>query len=490
MSNLPRWCIRVFAVGLCILFTKASPAGDRDWQRLSDGTLAIYTQGEQPEAGILLRSFNELRNALSQGSIFKVNQTAPLKVIAFASETQFNPYRLKAGSCAFFQQTQRHEYVVLQDLAPLHREVAAHEFTHFVLAHAGVQLPLWLNEGLADFYSSFAVADQQVIFGRSVSGRLPILRHNAWLPIASLFEISADSSYYSEPGRMALFYSESWALTHMLVVSPEYAPHFADFIHRLNAGQSSVSSAREAFGKDPDQIQQDLKRYLDCQHLPLLKVAISPLAANQLASMSKIANDEMIINLSDLAPSNLQAQASLEKTLAHAATQTPDHPEAEESLGYLALRQGKTSDARKHFEAAIGRHSSDAKVYFYLAHLNHEAGMPSSVVIPLLRQAISLQPQFSDARLELALISTADGDFQTALTALKNLEASLPQNAYAAAYTEAYCYFHLDKFAEASAAVRHAQPLAANDRDRAELAELSSFIEEQTSEIAFAKTRP
>jgi len=186
---------------------------DAGWIRVSDGNISVYTQGDPAQAVPLIATFSQLRSALAQTGVFHVDESATLKVIAFHYEKEFNQYRLNLGACAFFQQTRRGEYVVLQDLEPSHRNVSAHEFTHFLLAHVGVTLPLWLNEGLADFYSTFEIAQDisgdKVTFGRPVVGRQAILRSYPWLPLDNLFRISTSSSYYSEPEQMALFYSES-----------------------------------------------------------------------------------------------------------------------------------------------------------------------------------------------------------------------------------------------------------------------------------------
>ena len=313
-------------------------------------------------------------------------------------------------------------------------------------------------------------------FGRSVSGRLPILRSETWLPLESLFQISTSSSYYSDPSKMALFYSESWALAHMLLVSPEYSPHFADFVQALNKDHNSAESFKLVYDKTPAQVQEDLREYLDRQHLPVIEIQLTKPFLSAITSQSVVTSAEMDLTLSDLTPNNLQTQAALENRLSNASA------EAEESLGYLALRQGKNADARVHFQKAVDRHSSDATAYFYLAHLNHEAGAPSGQVLPLLDQALALKPDLGDARLELALVATSEGNFEQALVALQKLDSLRPENAYTAVYTEAYCYAQLEKFEEATATARRALSLITKERDRAEVAELMNYIQQRKSQ--------
>ncbi len=460
--------------GLVTILLSAS-CSDAQWVRVSDGKISVYTQEDPTQAVPLISGFSNLRSALAQTSIFHVDETVPLKVIAFHSDKEFNQYRLNSGSCAFFQQTRRGEYVVL-DMSAGHQEISSHEFTHFVIAHSGVTLPLWMNEGVADFYSTFHISGDRVTFGRAVSGRLTILRSETWLPLESLFQISTSSSYYSDPTRMALFYSESWALTHMLLVSPEYGPRFGDFVQALNKGHDSAESFKMVYNKTPAQVQEDLHGYLDQQHLPVMEMQLAKPLVIAATFQQAVSSAEMDLTLADLTANNAQTQAELESRLSNASA------EAEESLGYMALRQGKDADARNHFQKAVDRHSSDATAYFYLAHLKHEAGAPSGEVIPLLNQALTLKPDLGDARLELALLAASDGNFEQALDALHKVGSLRPENAYTAIYTEAYCDAQLEKFDEAKAAAQRALSLTTKERDRAEVAELLSHIQQQESQ--------
>ncbi len=461
------------------LFIAPGNASAANWTRVGDGTILVYTPQPTEQANSLLKRLSDLRMVMAQTKLFQVNDGFHLNVIVFNSETEFNHYRLNAASCAFFAQTRRGEYVVLQDLAPGHVEVSAHEFTHFLLAHADVTLPLWMNEGLADFYSSYQISDGRIILGESVTGRLSILRNYSWLPLENLFQISTTSNYYSDPARMALFYSESWALVHMLVISPEYGPHFREFVDALNSGRSSAESLRLVYNKSQEQIFADLRSYVDRQHLPVLDVALNASHTATAQSAATVSEAEMEVMLADLLSNNSQNDPAVKSRLAAASSQLPDNAAAEESLAFIALRQGNMSEARTHLQLAADRHSNDANIYFYLAHLKREADAPSQEVMPLLEQALALKPDLGDALLELALQAVADGNYARALDALHKLTVPRPQNAFAAAYTEAYCYAHIEQFDQARKTVQRASSIANNERDRTQASELLDFITQE-----------
>lgn len=458
----------------------AQAAKENNWVRLQRGSFDVYSQGNPGQAEPLVESFAQLRNALIQASPFGVAANIRLKIIAFRSESEYAQYRLNAGSAAYYQQTHRGDYIVLPDLDSKHRDIAFHEFTHFVIAHSGFTLPLWLNEGLAEFYSTFRISNETVSFGYPVSGRLSILRSRKWLPLKELFEVSTNSPYYSDYESMKLFYSESWALAHMLTADQIYCDRFAYFLRSVSEGHSSREAIQLTYNKTLPQVEEDLRAYVNGARLPIVESHIKPIEIEVThLEASPISDSEMDLNLADLALTNPNIRASVEDRLSAAASQLPGNSEPEEALGYLALRKGNLQEARTHFRKAADRDSSDANVLFYLAHLDHAAGEAPAQVIPLLERSLAINPDLSDARLELALVQAEGGEYENALAALQKLGSPRPENAYAAAYTEAYCYAYTDKMAEARKAAQRAQSLAANDRDRAEVAALFEQINQQ-----------
>lgn len=454
------------------------------WTRLQQGTFDVYSQTDPAQAEPLVQSFIQLGSALEQVSPFRPSAHIRLKIIAFRSETEYSRYRLNAGSAAYYQQTHRGDYIVLPDLDARHRIVALHEFTHFLVAHSGYTLPLWLNEGLADFYSTFRVTDDTLTLGHPVPGRLAILHARTWLPLNKLFEVSTTSPYYSESESMKLFYSESWALAHMLCASPAYSGRFTLFLQMLSDGHDPAQAIQFIYNKTLTQVEEDLRSYANSSHLPLVSLRITPAEIARDASQpSPISNSEMDLNLADLALTDPNTRATVEDRLAAAASRSPRSSGPEEALGYLALRKGNLAEARNHFRTAADRNSSDANVLFYLAHLDHAAGAPPEQVIALLQRSLALNPDLTDARLELGLLEAEAGDYEAALAALQTVHSPRPENAYAAAYTEAYCYAYTDRLPEARNAAQYAQSLAASEQDRAEVAQLSEYISQQNQTV-------
>src|SRR5208282_2639282 len=65
--------------------------------------------------------------------------------------------------------------------------VVYHEYTHLLLAQTAEWLPLWLNEGLAEFYQNTEIHEKDVALGQPSPENLQLLRANRPLPLATLF---------------------------------------------------------------------------------------------------------------------------------------------------------------------------------------------------------------------------------------------------------------------------------------------------------------
>lgn len=96
-----------------------------------------------------------------------------------------------------------------------------HEYYHSITVPAFPDLPVWLAEGLAEFYGRTDIGDDYGT-GRLDSDLLPVLRGTKLIPMEVLFRVDHSSPYYNESNKMSIFYAESWLLTHYLMIgSPE-----------------------------------------------------------------------------------------------------------------------------------------------------------------------------------------------------------------------------------------------------------------------------
>jgi hypothetical protein len=65
-----------------------------------------------------------------------------------------------------------------------------------------------------------------------------------------LFHVDGCSPYYNEQNKTTIFYEQSWALTHYLMIGDDHAHRqsFINFLQALNEGTSTDEAAAKAFG--------------------------------------------------------------------------------------------------------------------------------------------------------------------------------------------------------------------------------------------------
>ena len=92
----------------------------------------------------------------------------------------------------------------MQDISQEHYQAAVHEYTHLVVEHADLKLPIWLNEGFGGCLL-FALNNrvQPGHVGRPLPGRSAMLTERKWIDLNALFDVGHDSAYYNEKEKMS-----------------------------------------------------------------------------------------------------------------------------------------------------------------------------------------------------------------------------------------------------------------------------------------------
>ena len=154
----------------------------------------------------------------------KKKQAEPVRVIVFGSKKEYHQYRPNEFAAAFYTQRAGRDYIVLGSVNGDAFPIAVHEYVHLVVQHIGLNLPPWLNEGMAELYSTLKTVGDKVIVGNVIPGRMLEISQEKWVPLSTILAATSDSPYYNEKNKAGSLYNEGWALTHMLELSPVYPP--------------------------------------------------------------------------------------------------------------------------------------------------------------------------------------------------------------------------------------------------------------------------
>ncbi len=174
----------------------------------------------------------------------------------------YGPYRLNQAADAFYTGGPNRDYIVMKSIAPEDYPIALHEYFHLVVQHSPLHLPLWLNEGMAEIYSTAKPAGRQIRIGDILPGRLHEMQTSPWLRLDALLAVTRGSPLYTEKDPAGMFYAESWALSHMLYLSNEYWQKFAEFLTLIRPDATQATTLQRVYGKSLAEISSDLQEYL------------------------------------------------------------------------------------------------------------------------------------------------------------------------------------------------------------------------------------
>jgi len=400
---------RCTAAALCCCAVAASAAAPQvQWFELRSPHFLVLTDSSDKDAHRIALQFERMR------AVFHTlipaatgDQGVPLVVLALKDKKSFQSIEPQAylakgqlNLAGLFLRTPDTNYILVRLDAEQEHAFATvyHEYTHLLDSKAD-WLPLWLDEGLAEFYQNTDIDSDAVRLGQPSADDILYLRQQRLLPLTTLLTVDHASPYYHEEQKGSVFYAEAWALTHYLIVTDRHqnTHRLTDYMKLLAQHQDPVSAATQAFG-DLNQLQKALDNYVSQQSFSEFKlnggtkvdeaafqsVPVTLAQANALRA-SVLANDDRIGDAS-----------ALLETVLH---DDPNNALAHETMGLLRFRQHDIPGALKWYSEAVQLDSQSFLAHYYFAVFTLQSGQPGhdDAIESSLRAAIKLNPSFAPA---------------------------------------------------------------------------------------------
>lgn len=401
----------MFRKPLLLLVLAALPIGARGaapaWIQVRSQHFSVVTDAGEKQGRHVADQFERMRWAFQ--ALFphmQVDPAAPITVVAVRNAKGFQALepaaylgKGKLELSGYFLHTQENNYILLRlDVENEEHPYATvyHEYTHLELGDAIEWMPLWLNEGLAEFFQNTELEDKTVRLGEPSRDNLLYLQQNRLIPLETLFRVDATSPYYHEEQKGSIFYAESWALTHMLETSDfeNHSNRLATYARLVSQHQDSVAAAQQAFG-DLRKLQQDLDAYTRRATYQYFRLSTQPIneAAFQITPLSQPQADALRADFLARIDRGNDARALIDTVL----KADPDNVQARETMGYLAFREGRHDEAKKWYAEAVDLDSHDYLAQYYFGALSLMDGDTSGRVEASLLKCIQLNPRFAPA---------------------------------------------------------------------------------------------
>ena len=129
-----------------------------------------------------------------------------------------------------------------------------HELIHYLIHNSGATPPLWIEEGLADYFSNAELRSASIRAGEPIPSHLRALQQRQRIPLQKLFAVARESDLYNVPEWQRSFYAESWALVDWLIRTDRAA--FYEFLRDLEEGKTVEQAFRARYKRPLDDVQR------------------------------------------------------------------------------------------------------------------------------------------------------------------------------------------------------------------------------------------
>jgi hypothetical protein len=256
-------------IRLLVLVLSRLVSADPKWARVDTPNFIIVGAQSEQSLREVGKQFEGFREALTRLLSSAVTSTAvPTLVVVFPDEKSFQPFKpVYQGKTVdiggFFLPRAHVNYILLgpnrggENLRPVF-----HEYSHLIINNVAPTIPLWLNEGLAEYYSSFQIenAGHAVLFGSPIPSHYIELGQQTWMPLQALLATTRTSAEYNENSRRGVFYAESWMLVHLILHGePDRRQAFGAYLRELASGTPAEAAWQHQFGTED--IYKALREY-------------------------------------------------------------------------------------------------------------------------------------------------------------------------------------------------------------------------------------
>ncbi len=396
-------------VFVCAVSLRAAPATAEKWIEVRSPHFVVVSNAGEKQARQAADQFEQFRT-MFQTAFPKTRSDPGQPVIIFAVKNEKSlkelipQYWEKKGNMhpiGVFQAGADKHYVALRldssEDNPF--KVIYHEYVHLLVNLNFSWLPVWLNEGLAEFFSSATLKGSETGLGKADVYHLELLQEKR-IPLEGLLSADASSPYYNEANRASVFYAESWALTHYLFLDKGtgHRQQLMDYLTLVQQGVNPGEAFRKTFG-DLKQFQKVFDNYTNQSryfYVPVKldrKDDLNAYPVRELgAAESAAARGDFYVH------TNRPAEAK--PALEEAMKLDPKLAAPRESMGLLLYHQGQREEALKWYSEALELDSRNFLAYYFHGQLSFEGRLSPEMADATkkdLSKSIELNPKFAAA---------------------------------------------------------------------------------------------
>jgi tetratricopeptide (TPR) repeat protein len=366
-----------------------------------------------------------------------------------------------------------------------------HEYCHSLTLHFTFGVPLWLSEGLAEFFGSTRIEDKKAYIGPARPEFVRRLRQDRLIPLRVMLQVGRNSPFYNDAQKSAQFYAEAWALTHYLLVGDNgrYRHLLDAYLNALGHGGDPIA-ASESLG-DLAALEDALAKYVRSYRFYSHVEAAPPEVPRSSLKIQLLSDAEVSAESGGFEAARGQMQLAM-PFLTAAVSLNPALPRVYRNLALAQIFNGQNSEAMKSLDRAISLNPHNALCRYLRAYLtvkNQGAIMHDVNLEADLLQSVESDPNFPPASALFAVYLSLDpAKLREALTFARRAVALQPE-ASDFQVALAQVFMRMRRYDDAQAALERARATARTPAERAEAGQLFATlrsVRQKDAEVASA----
>lgn len=426
-------------------------AAGESWTRVESEHFTVLTPVGEKHARAWALELEQFRRALAQIVPVPTERLRPVTVLLFRNDRDFRPYKpLFNGKPQpvgglFVNMSDSHVIALTLD-GPQEtiRRIIFHEVAHWYYNALDVRMPVWLEEGLAEVYSTFGMGPDGVScsFGQTIQSHLNLVVRGGAADVGRLIDVSRGSPLINDANRATGFYAAAWMATHYTLFGADAPGREAieAYLRAYRTNASHREAFREGFGLSTDEFNQRLNAYVRGGKFRRWHVSISveDIAAKLVVGPAKPGEFDLAVGVL-LAVTRGADSAESRAALQRAAAGAPGNPRVWQALGEAALHAKRFDEALAHFTRALelgstsyfvhyGRAALELKPYEQASSGLFDPGLAERAARDF-RRALELNPSFVPAYEGIAMVMSAlEAPSPADRALLEHAQTIAPQN--------------------------------------------------------------
>lgn len=273
----------------------------------------------------------------------------------------------------FFRDTLNGNYAVMRFRGSHSIATLFHEYTHYLMANsAGSNVPLWYNEGVAEFLGQLEFRkDNIVVYGKVDSSHLYQVNSAEWLDVETLFRMRVLDRKHRE--KTALFYSMSWLAFHYFKSNPELSNQLTHYVSLTQKGLDETDALKQSMDMTFKQLNKKLRLYARKRIFEYSEITLVDPFVESLLEVQKLERHDTAYQLAEFflrsADDSVRAEKFFDESLKHDAEHVGSIA-GKANIAMFRCDDDDCKEAKALIDAAKRLNSEDSFVRTISGHIN------------------------------------------------------------------------------------------------------------------------